>query len=677
MQQPALFRVSLLVLMSFLGFGQLAFGQTPVNSWTNPVSGSWEDMHWSLGVLPASGQSIMITNAGWKAVSISFATVQGFPQTLSPYSVTVSSPTNSRNTLLLNYAGYDFPLSVFSLQINGNSEMTALASRVAVADVLSVGGNLNQGASALISARQLQLGNVGPGTYNFTNGTLLVNELAVIGGSFPGGFTQFGGTNFTGSVQFFQGGLYELYGGDLTTSNIIYRSGNSFSGNFKQHGGTVNAGQISVTRGSYSLDGGTLATTYSVELPGVVSPFDYADSANFVQSAGTNRSSLDIGTYRPPFANASAFGNYTLSNGVLSSAGVTIGPYGTFNQYGGAHTNAGLDLHGDTVYFGAPGFARYALSGGTLSSLGAELTIASFNQTGGTNETLHNLFLNVSGFFGASYQLTDGWLQTSNTIVIGSPYNGGGFGQNGGIHRVSNLLSLSRPSLGYSGPSPARSGYVINGGELFAPRILVDSGATFQHLGGAVSNSGTLTLANGDWIENTTGQQFGTLLLATSQSFKSSLTLPSGPCSIRFADSSSIAWSNQAVLVIENWNGSITGNGLHHIYFGSASTGLLSQQLGQIQFDGPNGSAGTYPATILSTGEIVPAQFLSSQSTEAGLQLIYPPGTVLQSSPNVLGPYQDVSEASNGYMIYAGTPQRFFRLRRTQPSNGFVYELAR
>ena len=80
---------------------------------------------------------------------------------------------------------------------------------------------------------------------------------------------------------------------------------------------------------------------------------------------------------------------------------------------------------------------------------------------------------------------------------------------------------------------------------------------------------------------------------------------------------------------------------------------------------------------ILPTGEIVPAQYLSSQLTETELHLLFPPGTILQSSPNVLGPYQDVSGASNGYVIYAGTPLQFFRLRRTQPSNGFVYELAR
>ena len=38
-----------------------------------PTSGSWEEgQEWSLGILPGSGQTVLITNEGWKAVQISF-----------------------------------------------------------------------------------------------------------------------------------------------------------------------------------------------------------------------------------------------------------------------------------------------------------------------------------------------------------------------------------------------------------------------------------------------------------------------------------------------------------------------------------------------------------------------------------------------------------------------------
>src|SRR4051812_14405707 len=83
--------------------------QGQVNSWTNG-SGPWQQSAWSLGVLPGTNQSVMITNAGWKAVEIGAATAAGYPQTLNVDSITVASPTNSFNTLLLNYAGTATPL---------------------------------------------------------------------------------------------------------------------------------------------------------------------------------------------------------------------------------------------------------------------------------------------------------------------------------------------------------------------------------------------------------------------------------------------------------------------------------------------------------------------------------------------------------------------------------------
>src|SRR5688572_1274177 len=89
-----------------------ANGASEPNSWTKPSSGNWEEPFWSLGVLPGPDQPIMITNAGWKAVAITPNTAQNFPQSLNVYSVSVESPVDSFNTLLLNYAGVEAPLTV-------------------------------------------------------------------------------------------------------------------------------------------------------------------------------------------------------------------------------------------------------------------------------------------------------------------------------------------------------------------------------------------------------------------------------------------------------------------------------------------------------------------------------------------------------------------------------------
>src|SRR5712671_6365131 len=101
------------------------------NSWTNSVSGYWEDQYWSLGLLPGSDQNILFTNAGWKALGIGPNTAQNFPQTLTVRSITLSSPANSFNTLLLNYAGLQTPLTA-ALTVGSNSAVVMLSSALQV-----------------------------------------------------------------------------------------------------------------------------------------------------------------------------------------------------------------------------------------------------------------------------------------------------------------------------------------------------------------------------------------------------------------------------------------------------------------------------------------------------------------------------------------------------------------
>src|SRR5438105_5375235 len=86
------FLLLLLLLTSFLFLTFLlslvtVSGQSgAINSWTKPSSGFWEEPYWSLGVLPNSSQSVLITNQNWKAVAITPSTASNFPD-----SVTVGS----------------------------------------------------------------------------------------------------------------------------------------------------------------------------------------------------------------------------------------------------------------------------------------------------------------------------------------------------------------------------------------------------------------------------------------------------------------------------------------------------------------------------------------------------------------------------------------------------------
>ena len=95
----------------------MAFASTSVsgqvNSWINPTSGNWDQASsWSLGVLPSSSQSVMITNSGWKAVAINPSTPVNFPGSMTVSNLTIRGAFDTENVLLLNYFGTALPLTV-------------------------------------------------------------------------------------------------------------------------------------------------------------------------------------------------------------------------------------------------------------------------------------------------------------------------------------------------------------------------------------------------------------------------------------------------------------------------------------------------------------------------------------------------------------------------------------
>src|ERR1051325_7582640 len=98
----------------------------------------------------------------------------------------------------MQFAGFQTPLTASQLIIASNSAVTALSSSVKVTNGMSgsfsVGGAFNHGASSVVSAASLTIGDIGPGTYYLTNGTLLVTVTQAIGGDFPGSLETFAGT---------------------------------------------------------------------------------------------------------------------------------------------------------------------------------------------------------------------------------------------------------------------------------------------------------------------------------------------------------------------------------------------------------------------------------------------------------------------------------------------------
>ena len=585
-----------------------------VNSWTNPASGNWDQAtNWSLGILPNSSQTVVITNSGFKAVAINSSTPINFPGSMSVSNLTILSPTNSANTLLMNFVGAGNPLVVGvnnsnepgSLVIGDtNSAMVMFSSGLIVNNTLgtnnsrlgefAVNGSFTQSDSSEVVAGFLDLNSAG--TYNLTNGQLFVGSQFI-----NGTFNHQGGTNF-GAVVFTDGGKYNLFDGVLQGSVGLDAP---VAGVFNQSGGTDISSLDLSGPGVYQLSGGLLVPGDLQVGPSSLSPSSFG-AGSIVQTGGTNNAgNITMGV-----------GNYSLEGGVLTASNLALptvsdrlGSFGSsFSQSGGSFSNSSISMNGVVDPRNGLQPSTYTLSGGELQTPTITMTMGLVNQTGGTNSA---------------------GVVTLNTL----------------------------------------SSYNFTNGLLIATNIEVTGQATFVHAGGSFGGLDNILLAGGGWVERTTGEQLGQLQLGSGTN-SSTMNLPSGSCVLRFADSSGVAWTSDGRLTIQNWSGSTNGGGADQIFFGSSASGLTMQQLSQVRFSNPAGlPPGTYSARILSDGEVVPNQVIAASVAFSqqgnNLVLTWPTGWTLQSATNVAGPYSDATNATSPYTNNMTIlPQQFFRLRQ-------------
>jgi hypothetical protein len=246
----------------------------------------------------------------------------------------------------------------------------------------------------------------------------------------------------------------------------------------------------------------------------------------------------------------------------------TVSSYGVRSYF--LITSSALIVHGDLVI---------ADDGIFIGETSSQITFEGLILAGQFSPALFNFTNSV--LMGGSEDI--GWaLQT------------GEMNQQGGTNVFTDYLSIKNVSQ-----------YVLNGGRVVGPILSLSDGGTFENYGGICIISNTFILDNGTWQENGSGAQFGQLQLGSGTN--STIQFPTNACILQFADSSSFTWSNAGVLTIVGWNGSLSGGGTNQLIFGSNTNALTSWQLSQIRFANPAGlSAGTYTATILTNGEVVP-----------------------------------------------------------------------
>jgi hypothetical protein len=606
------------------------------NIWTNPASGNWQDLSWSLGVRPTTNHDVMITNANSKAVGIFPGIPATYASNMVVSNLTIAAPAGSVNTLLLNYSGTAIPLTVLGTCTVGSNGIL----NIQYGSVIASGAGYGSDDRCHIMGTVLQTG----GFWSVPNGTMTLD---------------FGNVNINGDCNFLNSDMYDgvfnqsggqatfgylrIYRATYNLTNGVVQGAINVSGHFNQYGGTVlsPATPVEMDFGTYTLFNGTLHGDIGVGAS--QQSFGFFQQVNGLVEAG----SIAIGTFR-------GSGNYSLTNGTVHAGELSL-LGGNFNQYGGICTVTNtLDVFGLYDDYGPSQFPQYLLSAGSLSCSNIMVSnFGGFTQTGGTNTVTSYLLTDRSG-----YSLQGGTLSTANLFVRRSGTVSGAFiidssfSQSSGLCTIANTLSnLDQLTL--------------TGGTLGAKDILTAGTMTIAGNLPApvINNSGTFTLSGSLNLGNST-QQLGRLIAAGN----STITFPSNNSVLRFLDSHTSTWTNGATLTLTNWNGSTNGGGASQLYVGSNNSGLTPAQLLRFRFSNPAGFApGTWYASQLNTGEIVPniRPYLATIQQGSNLVFSWPGAFTLQSATNVQGPYLNVIGATSPYTnTLKSQPRQFFRLKQ-------------
>ena len=101
------------LVLSLCIFAWASSVSAQANSWSNPSGGFWYDSgYWSLSVLPTNAETVFITNAPSKTVTIDSNTSGTYPESLTISDLTVAADAGITNTLLLSDAGSTTPLQI-------------------------------------------------------------------------------------------------------------------------------------------------------------------------------------------------------------------------------------------------------------------------------------------------------------------------------------------------------------------------------------------------------------------------------------------------------------------------------------------------------------------------------------------------------------------------------------
>gem|GEM_PF-2560618 len=400
------------------------------------------------------------------------------------------------------------------------------------------------------------------------------------------------------------GGIHKTGGGVLHLSNA-----NTYAGTTTISEGAIlasnNRSLGSSSRGTVVESGASLA------LAGLNGNLNISDEALTLNGTGVN----GIGALYNDDGSNTWGGSVTLASdaGIGAEAGSKLSiTHGIDGDGGLIKLGAGeVDLRADNTFAGDVSVQAGRLTLSASDAIGDKANVDFADRAGaelvldGRDETLGSI--SGGGRTGGNILLGD------HTLSVGE--NNADTTYNGSISGNGDLVKTGSGRLTLTGQNTLSGEVDVNEGTLRlssgvgnaidgASQINIDGGTLLLYDHNQVSDQTAVAITSGGSLK-TDGHSdaMGTLELAGA----GTLDLGEGSSILSFTDSSSLSWTTDGVLVVENWSGERSGGGIDQIYFGDNADGLTSDQVTRIIFKNPNGfKEGYYGALLLENGELVP-----------------------------------------------------------------------
>ena len=331
------------------------------------------------------------------------------------------------------------------------------------------------------------------------------------------------------------------------------------------------------------------------------------DASNYVASGIT-------ATFNTPFGGTTAPDKWGTGTAVYAGASTVSGSLGAFFTLNEGTIAIGNNSAFSTLYlqFGDPtgnNVVTLKSADSTAHTVANQIYFYCFNCTFGAGGDL--TFSGPTDVGGNGFAPTIIKVSNTNTTFSGVLSDTAGIALDAAS---TGTFILSGASANTYGSTSANGNTTVSGGTL---KLNKTAGVNAVPNGTLIVNGGTLLLGAANQIANTVPMTLGggtfntgglSETLGTLAVTANSTTSLGANGILAYADSHAVAWTASKTNTITGWSGTlVTGGGTNQIKFGAASTALTSTQLGQVKFLNPAGkSAGTYNATILSTGEVIP-----------------------------------------------------------------------